>query len=122
MALSTFLFISVNALKLQTGTGGIWELLYAADLIIMKRTEDLQRRLIERPNSMERRTETNGKCKEGKRYNNLKQVERLKCLEGIISKERGAEGDVRDRIKKGWAKWRVVNCIIMDEKMPTRQT
>ena len=55
-ALSPFLFVVVlDTLTEQIGMQGIWEILYVDDLVIMAKTkEDLQRRIFEWLNSMER--------------------------------------------------------------------
>ena len=44
-------------------------------------------------------------------HNSLKQVERFKYLGGIITKEEGTEEDVRERIKGGWAKYRMRSAV-----------
>ena len=106
---------------------GIWEILYVDDLVIMAKTEeDLQRRIFEWLNSMERgglkvnvdKTEIMVSAKrrreeiievEDAHHNSLKQVERFKYLRGIITKEGGTG------TKEGgtWAKWNEVSCVVL---------
>ena len=54
------------------------------------------------------------------RGNNLKQVETFRYLGSIVNAKGGCEEDVKHRIKAAWQKWKELEGVVCDRKMPVR--
>ena len=50
----------------------------------------------------------------------IPQRDSLCYLGSIISKDWEIDGDVEQRIKVGWLKWRLASGVLCDRRMPTR--
>ena len=138
-ALSPFLFLVViDTLTMDLrNQDGIWELLFADDLVIVADTEEeLQERYLEWKSSLERggmkvntsKTEVMISSREGREELNvssedgerLKQTNEFKYLGSTLAEEGGTEKAVRQRVSEGWRKWREVTGVILDKKMPLK--
>ena len=116
-ALSPFLFVLVmDVLSEEIRNEELWELLYADDLIITaENEEDLQRRIVEWQEALERgglkvnvnKTEVMVNSKEGRdrtavqdiRDSGIKQVENFKYLGSTSSQERGCELEAQKLVR-----------------------
>ena len=50
----------------------------------------------------------------------LKQVSKFKYLESVFEEDGRCETDVKERIRAGWSKWKEVNGVINDSRMPLK--
>ena len=137
-ALSPFLFLVVVDVLSETAHGeGIWELLYADDLVVMAHSEEeLQRKMTAWQECLEGgglkvnadKTETMVISKEEGEHiaigdihgRQLKQVESFKYLGTVVESGGGTEQDVRNRIRAGWVKWSEVSSVILDRRMAVK--
>ena len=135
--LSPFLFtIVLGTISEECRNGLPWELLFADDLaIIANSEEDLQRRWMKWQIGIESKglkvntgktevmasdrngTKVNIKDKEGRELN---QVDQFKYLGVTFSEGGGSETAVRARVKAAWQKWRELEPVIADKKIPTK--
>jgi hypothetical protein len=135
-SLSPYLFLLViDTISETTRKEGVWELLFADDLVLMEETkEKLQERLVEWQLRLEnkglkmsnKKTEVMVCSKEGvesikvmdKNMNELRQVDSFKYLGSRMDKQGSSGMIVRDRISAAWSKWRELSGVIGDKRIP----
>ena len=138
-ALSPFLFLVVidTLTRELRNNEGLWELLFADDLVIIADTEEqLQERFLEWKETLEKKglkvnigkTESMVSSKGGHEEANiqaedgtvLKQSDEFRYLGSVLAEEGGTEKAVRQRVKEAWQKWREVTGVTLDKKMPLK--